>query len=106
MSFGIEEKSKLVRLLPHMQRALQLRQRLRAAELSARAAGAGVGGYARTERGSGYVVFAGESGDTLSRVLPWRGLIFARQKLVLLAELRGLDAKDRITPIGPRGGPL
>lgn len=36
MSFGNEEKSKLVRLLPHMQRALQLRQRLREAELSAR----------------------------------------------------------------------
>nr|AGW45512.1 hypothetical protein [uncultured bacterium Lac36W] len=70
-----------------------------AAELTTRAAAAGVGGYARTERGSGYVVFAGDNGDTLSRVLPWRGLIFARQKLVLLAELRGLDAKDRITPI-------
>ena len=70
-----------------------------AAELTTRAAAAGFGGYARTERGSGYVVFAGAGGESLSRVLPWRGLIFARQKLVLLAELRGLDAKDRITPI-------
>lgn len=36
MSFGHDEKSKLARLLPHMQRALQLRQRLREAELCAR----------------------------------------------------------------------
>ena len=70
-----------------------------AAELGARAAEAGLDGYARTERGSGYVVFAGERGAALSRALPWRELIFARQKLVLLAELRELDAKDRITPI-------
>ena len=70
-----------------------------AAELTSRAAEAGLGGYARTERGSGYVVFAGEDGLALTRALPWRELVFARQKLLLLAELRGLDASDRITPI-------
>ena len=70
-----------------------------AAELSERAALAGFGGHARTERGSGYVVFAGVDGAAVSRALPWRELIFARQKLVLIEELRGLDPRDRITPI-------
>ena len=70
-----------------------------AAELGERAAHAGFGGHARTERGSGVVVFAGVDGDALSRALPWRELIFARQKLVLLAELRGLDPRDRIAPM-------
>src|SRR3546814_6085335 len=60
---------------------------------------AGFAGYARTERGSGFVVFACDEPDALSRALPWRGLVFARQKLRILAELRGLDPKDRITPI-------
>jgi 23S rRNA (cytidine2498-2'-O)-methyltransferase len=70
-----------------------------AAELTARAAEAGHAGYARTERGSGHVVFACDHAAALSRALPWRDLIFARQKLLLLAELRGLDPQDRITPI-------
>ena len=70
-----------------------------AAELTARAAEAGFAGYARTERGSGFVVFACDQPEALSRALPWRGLVFARQKLQLLAELRGLDPKDRIAPI-------
>ena len=70
-----------------------------AAELTARAAEAGHAGYARTERGSGHVVFACDNAPALSRALPWRELVFARQKLLLLAELRGLDPQDRITPI-------
>ncbi|MGH8033514.1 MAG: 23S rRNA (cytidine(2498)-2'-O)-methyltransferase RlmM [Luteimonas sp.] len=70
-----------------------------AAELTVRAAVAGHAGYARTERGSGYVVFVGDDGAALSRSLPWRALIFARQKLELIAELRGLDPRDRIAPI-------
>ena len=70
-----------------------------AGELSERAAGAGFAGYARTERDSGFVVFACDDADALSRALPWSSLIFARQKLRLLAELRGLDPKDRITPM-------
>ncbi len=70
-----------------------------AAELTQRAAEAGFAGYARTERGSGYVVFAGVDGIALSRALPFEQLIFARQKLALLAELRGLDPQDRISPI-------
>jgi len=70
-----------------------------AAELTARAADAGFAGYARTERNSGFVVFACDEADALSRALPWRGLVFARQKLRVLAELRRLDPNDRITPI-------
>ena len=70
-----------------------------AAELSTRAAEAGHPGYARTERDSGYVVFMAEDAAALSHKLPWRELIFARQKLVLLAELRDLATRDRITPI-------
>ncbi|PRH81528.1 23S rRNA (cytidine(2498)-2'-O)-methyltransferase RlmM [Arenimonas caeni] len=71
-----------------------------AAELSERAAGAGFHGYARTERNSGYVQFLGvDDGAALSRALPWSTLIFARQKLRLLADLPGLDPTDRIGPI-------
>ena len=69
-----------------------------AAELTERAALANLPGHARAERGTGYVLFLGD-GVALSAALPWRELIFARQKLVLLAELRGLDPHDRITPI-------
>lgn len=70
-----------------------------AAELTARAAEAGFAGYARAERGNGFVMFACDQADALSRALPWRELVFARQKLQLLAELRGLDSRDRIAPI-------
>lgn len=69
-----------------------------AAELTDRAAEAGVAGYARAQRDSGYLEFLGD-GDALSRALPFDALVFARQKLVLLAELRGLDPKDRIAPM-------
>ncbi len=70
-----------------------------AAELTERAGLADLHGYARTQRGSGFVQFLGDHGHSLAQALPLRELIFARQKLRLLAELRGLDAKDRITPI-------
>jgi len=70
-----------------------------AAELSERAAAAELPGYAKAERLSGYVQFLGEHGHALAQALPLRELIFARQKLRLLAELRGIDPKDRITPV-------
>ncbi|MFT3761863.1 MAG: 23S rRNA (cytidine(2498)-2'-O)-methyltransferase RlmM [Pseudoxanthomonas sp.] len=69
-----------------------------AAELSERAAHAGVAGYARAERNDGYAIFAGDDAR-IAAALRWRELIFARQKLALLAELRGLDPKDRIAPM-------
>lgn len=83
-----------------------------AGELSARAAAAGFAGHARTQRNDGYVVFACDEGEALAARLPWRELIFARQRLRLLAELRGIDPKDRIAPIlaalegAPRFGEL
>ena len=70
-----------------------------AAELTERAALAGQPGYARAERGAGFVEFIGEDGAALSRALPFERLVFARQKLVRLADLRGLDPTDRITPL-------
>ncbi len=70
-----------------------------AAELGARAAAAGHHGYARTERGSGHVVFIADDATALDRALPWRSLVFARQKLRLIAELAGIDPADRITPL-------
>ena len=70
-----------------------------AAELTERAALRGLGGYARTERSSGYAVFLGDDGQALTQALPFHELIFARQKLRLIAELRDLDPKDRIAPM-------
>ncbi|WP_240096133.1 23S rRNA (cytidine(2498)-2'-O)-methyltransferase RlmM [Thermomonas flagellata] len=73
-----------------------------AAELSERAGAAALAGYARTTRGSGYVLFltpAPADADALERALPFSTLVFARQKLRLLAALRGLDPGDRITPM-------
>ncbi|HRP72735.1 MAG TPA: 23S rRNA (cytidine(2498)-2'-O)-methyltransferase RlmM [Luteimonas sp.] len=69
-----------------------------AAELGERAAEAGIAGYARAERGNGYVLFLADE-PALATRLPWRDLVFARQSLPLLAELRGLDPKDRIGPM-------
>ncbi|KRG71243.1 23S rRNA (cytidine(2498)-2'-O)-methyltransferase RlmM [Pseudoxanthomonas dokdonensis] len=70
-----------------------------AAELSTRAAKVGYPGYARTERNSGYVVLVADDSAALNHALPWRDLIFARQKMQLLGELKGLDPSDRISPI-------
>lgn len=44
------------------------------------------------------MVFASDDARIAS-ALRWRELIFARQKLALIAELRGLDPKDRIAPM-------
>lgn len=70
-----------------------------AAELTERAALGGLPGYARTERNSGFVEFLGTDAIAVSRALPFASLIFARQKLLRLADLRNLDPKDRIAPI-------
>ena len=43
--------------------------------------------------------FLGEQSHALAQALPLRDLIFARQKLRLLAELRDIDPKDRITSV-------
>ena len=70
-----------------------------AAELTERAAQAGLAGYPKAGRGNGFVQFLGEQSHALAQALPLRDLIFARQKLRLLAELRDIDPKDRITPV-------
>ena len=44
------------------------------------------------------MVFASDD-PRIASALRWRELIFARQKLALIAELRGLDPKDRIAPM-------
>jgi len=83
-----------------------------AGELTTRAGEFGFAGYARTQRNDGYVLFMCEEAAALSRMLSWRELIFARQKLVVLAELPQLDPADRITPMlavlgdAPRFGDL
>ncbi|MEO5565472.1 MAG: 23S rRNA (cytidine(2498)-2'-O)-methyltransferase RlmM, partial [Luteimonas sp.] len=59
----------------------------------------GMHGHARAGRGDGYVIYAGVDAQAIDRALPWRELIFARQKLLLLDELRGIDPQDRITPV-------
>jgi 23S rRNA (cytidine2498-2'-O)-methyltransferase len=73
-----------------------------AAELVERAGTAGVPGHARTERGSGHVLFAPsdpDAADALGDALPFDTLVFARQKLRVLAELPDLPPRDRIAPI-------
>ncbi len=70
-----------------------------AAELSERAAHAGYPGYPQTERDSGLVRFVADQADALDAAVAWNSLIFARQKLRWLAELKGIDPKDRITPL-------
>ncbi|MGY0505985.1 23S rRNA (cytidine(2498)-2'-O)-methyltransferase RlmM [Luteimonas sp. e5] len=69
-----------------------------AAELGERAALAGIAGHVRAERGSALVQFhaEGEEADRLDTALPWEKLIFARQKLQLIAELRALPRHDRV----------
>ncbi|MFT4197902.1 MAG: 23S rRNA (cytidine(2498)-2'-O)-methyltransferase RlmM [Pseudoxanthomonas sp.] len=70
-----------------------------AAELTERAAQAGIAGYARAQRNEGYVLFVSDQASALARRLPWRELVFARQKLEVVAELKGLDPRDRIAPM-------
>ncbi|GAB6196192.1 23S rRNA (cytidine(2498)-2'-O)-methyltransferase RlmM [Lysobacter xanthus] len=69
-----------------------------AAELTERAGAAGFAGYARTERGSGFVRFVCDEVEGLSAALPFRDLIFARQKLVAFAELPTLGAGTAARP--------
>jgi 23S rRNA (cytidine2498-2'-O)-methyltransferase len=74
-----------------------------ASELASRAATAGVPAHARAVRGDGHVLFSASLPEAasggLSRALPFDRLVFARQKLGLLAELRGLPVRDRLTPV-------
>src|SRR6476469_8214050 len=70
-----------------------------AAELSERAALAGLHGHARTERNSGFVELLGVDGAEATRALPFADLVFARQKLLRFVRLKGIDTNDRVSPV-------
>ncbi|NZA26703.1 23S rRNA (cytidine(2498)-2'-O)-methyltransferase RlmM [Luteimonas sp. SJ-92] len=70
-----------------------------AAELTERAALAGVAGHARATRDDGYLLFHRDGGEPLAAALPWKELVFARQKLALIADIAAPDPRDRMTPV-------
>lgn len=73
-----------------------------AQELDAVAAQAGVIGFARTERNSGFAEFVlAQQGapDALQRLLGWSRLCFARQSLAVIGQFKGLPREDRLTPL-------
>ncbi len=72
-----------------------------AAEFTDRAAAAGIAGYARTERESGYVQFLVDAADAVSleSAVPWRDTVFSRSTMSMLAELKIADPTDRISPM-------
>jgi 23S rRNA (cytidine2498-2'-O)-methyltransferase len=72
-----------------------------AAELSERCAKAGLAGYARARRGDGHGLFLLQDQNDVDplQAIRWREVIFARQLLRLRAELRDLDASDRLAPV-------
>lgn len=70
-----------------------------AAELSWHAAQKGLPVYAKTQKNSAYVLLLGAPRDQLAEAVPYRELIFARQKYALIDELQGLDVQDRISPV-------
>jgi 23S rRNA (cytidine2498-2'-O)-methyltransferase len=70
-----------------------------AAELSHHAGLHGIPAYAKTERGSAYVLMLGAPRETISEAISYAQLIFARQKYALIDELKDLDPQDRITPV-------
>jgi 23S rRNA (cytidine2498-2'-O)-methyltransferase len=74
-----------------------------AAELVERAGSAGIPGHARAVPGDGHVLFAASVPDAgrggLAGALPFERLVFARQKLELIADLHGLPVRDRLAPV-------
>ena len=73
-----------------------------AAEITELANNAGVPGYAKTDRGDGYVVYICLSDDgaqLLVEQLPFSQLIFARQWFAAPPMIDDLPSSDRITPL-------
>ena len=70
-----------------------------AAELQDKTAALGVFGYCQTTLNSGYVVYRcqPEEADHLGRKLALRDLVFARQFIVIIAELAEIPATDRVS---------
>lgn len=75
-----------------------------AQELAAHDADLGAGGFARAERGSGYVEFVAADADAAERLAQgatWRNLVFARQIVRVLGHARDLPPKDRLGVLVP-----
>lgn len=73
-----------------------------AAEIQDRAGQFGCPGFARTKDDSGFVIyecFQPDDADLMARKLLFRELIFARQMVVVHAEVKDLPLDDRITPL-------
>lgn len=73
-----------------------------AAEIQDKAVALECFGFSRVTENSGYCLFEcyGESdADKLARRIPFRELIFARQMLVITAQINDMDIQDRIQPI-------
>lgn len=70
-----------------------------AAEIQARAAGLGIGGYCKAKAAAAYVVFVATSdtdAERLHRELPFAELIFTRQWFRILALAKDLRLDDRV----------
>ena len=74
-----------------------------AQELAAYAASAQSGGFARAERGSGFVEFVMPDGapNPFATAGAWRELIFARQLLRVLGRAERMDRSDRLAALLP-----
>ncbi|GAB3022947.1 23S rRNA (cytidine(2498)-2'-O)-methyltransferase RlmM [Bowmanella dokdonensis] len=73
-----------------------------ALELQDKAASRQIYGFARTQGGSGHVLFEcyqEHDATRLSSLLPLSDLVFARQQFACLAKLDHLEGQDRISPI-------
>ncbi|PJG85921.1 23S rRNA (cytidine(2498)-2'-O)-methyltransferase RlmM [Conservatibacter flavescens] len=73
-----------------------------AAEISEKASGLGVFGFARVQENQGYVIFEcyqPNEADRLAQEIPFNQLIFARQMIVVSDLLSDLSLEDRISPI-------
>ena len=75
-----------------------------AQELAASDAELATGGFARSQRNSGYVEFVLPDAEAASRFassVPWRQLVFARQLLRVVAKIEGLPREDRLSALLP-----
>ncbi|MBU3825614.1 MAG: 23S rRNA (cytidine(2498)-2'-O)-methyltransferase RlmM [Candidatus Oceanisphaera merdipullorum] len=73
-----------------------------AAEIQDKAGEFGCPGFARTKDDSGFIIyecFGEDDADLMARKLSYRELIFARQMLVVHAEVKDLPLDDRISPL-------
>ena len=70
-----------------------------AAELGHHAGVQGIPAYAKTERGSAFVMLLGAPRDLLAEAIPYSQLVFGRQKYALIDALEDLDPLDRISPV-------